>query len=202
MWVATLILVHPSSPILSPLVVAWIETPWLMITHPRHPPSRKALVIQLLKTPTPQNFLPLLKSTLSPASSHPGGCFGDSLAADMWHWWSEAKDRDCGGSASSADTYMPATIAGHTIYSVLLACKCAVCRVVMEDTKELIELCTGAGSCIANAYTHSLTHYPPNTFNTQCCSAIYSEKWTTVKHCLIHYILMRHSMLHQADIQN
>ena len=121
MWVARLILVHPSSPILSPLVVAWIETPWLMITHPRHRPSRKALVMQLLKTPTPQNFLPFWNQHWA-APSHPSGWFGVSPAADMWHWWSEAKDRDCGGSASSADTYMPPTIAGHTIYSVLLAC--------------------------------------------------------------------------------
>ena len=122
---AALIPVHPSSPILSPPRVPWIETPWLMITHPYQWPSRKAQVMQLLKTPSPPNFLPFWNQHWAP--SHPRVTVGGLV--DMWQWWSKAKDRDCGGSASSADTcYNVALLhasyqtAGHTIYCVLLVC--------------------------------------------------------------------------------
>ena len=68
---------------------------------------------------------------------------------------------------SQLSRYIHATYHCWTYYlqcATCLQCQFAVCRVVMEDTKELIELCTGAGSCIANAYTHSLT--TPQTLPT------------------------------------
>ena len=123
----------PPSPILSPAMAPWIGTPWLMIATPpsnhRRPEERKSFQLKNTQTSSPFQI-----NIGSLSSQH----WLNVVDINVTDGWSKAKDRDCGGWSSSADTCF------HCAPCLQWWPVLGGCRVVMENTKELIELCSQA----------------------------------------------------------